>query len=143
MPALESNPMIRLVYTITGLLALYRAAAPLISNPNSHSQVGVLFWIAAISLLLAGLGGTQKGKDIWALVGSSLVVAVYVCALFPLPLARKLGYVHVRARLEFHQANWFDRWRPLLDRPVWILLLIFSIVVLCVSVGAVRKSRAT
>jgi hypothetical protein len=143
MPALEWKPMTRLVYTITGLLALYRAAAPLISAPSPHPQIGVLFWTAAISLLLAGLGGTQKGKDIWALVGSSLVVAVYVYGLFLLPLARKLGYVPFRAQLEFHQANWFDRWRPLLDTPVWALLLIFSIVALCVSLAAVRKSRAT
>lgn len=135
--------MTRLIYTVAGLLALYRAAAPLISGPSQYPWIGVVFWIGAISLLFAGLSDAQNAKDIWALVGSSLVVAVYFYGLFLLPLARKLGYVHFRTRLEIHQANWFERWRSLLDRPVWVLLLIFSIVALWVSVRAVRMSKAS
>jgi hypothetical protein len=96
--------MTRLIYTIAGVLALYRAAVPLISNlPNPHPWIGILFWISAISLLLAGAGLTNHANHIWAFVGSLLIMAVYVYGVFLLPLARKLGYVHVAAHLALIQ----------------------------------------
>jgi Ca2+/Na+ antiporter len=135
--------MTRLIYIIAGVLALYRATVPLISNlPNTHPGIGILFWISAISLFLAAAALANRASHIWAFVGSFLVVVVYVYGIFLLPLARKLGYAHAAAHLSLVQENWVDRWRLVLDRPVWILLLVFGCIGLWLSARALRSSRS-
>lgn len=133
--------MTRLTYITAGLLALYRAVAPLVSNmPNPHPWIGIVFWISAISLILAGVSLAHGTKHVWAFIGSLLVVSVYVYGLFVLPLARKVGCVHVTARLVLARPNSFDRWRVVVDRPIWVLLLVFTSFALWLSGRALRSS---
>jgi hypothetical protein len=134
--------MTRLIYTTAGVLALYRAVAPLLSNmPNPHPWIGIVFWISAISLILAGMSLAHETKHVWAFMGSLLVVSVYVYGLVVLPLARKLGYIHVTAHLEFVKPNAFDRWRVVVDRPIWLLLLVFTSFALWLAGRALRRSK--
>jgi hypothetical protein len=134
--------MTRLTYTTAGLLALYRAVAPLVSNmPNPHPWTGIVFWMSAISLILAGMSPAHRTINVWAFTGSLLVVCVYVYGLFVLPLARKLGYIHMTPHLVTAKPNSFDHWRIVLDRPIWVLLLVFAIFALWLSGRALRRSK--
>jgi hypothetical protein len=134
--------MTRLIYTTAGVLALYRAVAPLLSNmPNPHPWIGIVFWISAISLILAGMSLAHRTKHVWAFMGSLLVVSVYVYGLFVLPIARKLGYIHVTAHLVLAKPNSFDRWRVVVDRPIWVLLLVFASFALWLSGRALWSSN--
>jgi hypothetical protein len=134
--------MTRLTYATAGLLALYRAVAPLVSNmPNPHPWTGIAFWISAISLILAEMSPAHRTKHVWAFMGSLLVVSVYVYGLFVLPLARKLGYIHMTAHLVIAKPNSFDRCRIFVDRPIRVLLLVFAIFALRLSGRALRRSK--
>ena len=126
----------RTVYLIAAVSALYMAAVPVLSHmPNARPLwMGVVFWIGATCLVFAGITIPGRWREVAALVGSGLIVAVYGYNTLIFPVAQKLGYVHTSYRLVALQANWFDRWRLFLDRPSWLVLMVSSVASLWVSI---------
>lgn len=130
---------LRVVSLVTSVLALYMVLAPALSAlPNRQPlwlQTG--FWSAAILLILSAFGTGSSGGRL-ALLGSSLVIAVYCCAALTLFLAR-IGYLHFRTRLV--AAPEFPRWRLTLDKPVLFLLLFFALATLGLALQSRYQAR--
>lgn len=130
---------LRVVSLVTSVLALYMVLAPALSAlPNRQPvwlQTGV--WSAAILLIVSAFGtGSFSGR--LALVGSSLVIAVYCCSAFALFLAR-IGYLHFRTQLV--AAPEFPEWRLTLDRPVFFLLFFFALATLGLALQSQYQAR--
>jgi O-antigen ligase len=126
----------RIAYLISGVLALYIAAAPVLSHlPNARPLwIGVVLWVGATCLVFATITIPGKWREVAAIVGSGLILAVFCYDTLIFPVARKLGYVHITYRLVALQTTWFDRWRLFLDRPLWLMLMVSSIASLTISI---------
>jgi hypothetical protein len=126
----------RIAYLISGASAIYLATAPALSHlPNARPLwIGVLLWTGATCLVWAVITLPGKWQEIAAIVGSSLILAVFCYDTVIFPVARKLGYVHTTYRLAALQATWFDRWRLLMDRPLWLVLMVSSLVSFGISI---------
>jgi hypothetical protein len=97
------------------------AIAPIISGvPNSRSAwVTTAFWCGAILLIVAALG-THDLVNNSALIGSSVIVALYGC-LAMMPILARRGYYHRETGLVAMCEP--PRWRFVFDKPVLVLLL--------------------
>jgi O-antigen ligase len=125
----------RIAYLISGVSALYVAAAPVLSHmPNGRPLwIGVVLWMGATCLVFATITIPGRWREVAAIVGSGLILAVFCYDTLIFPVARKLGYVHTTYRLVALQTTWFDRWRLFLDRPLWLMLMVSSLASLCIS----------
>ena len=139
----ECTFMSRVAYFLAGLLALYAVVAPFVSHfPNLRPLVmTTALSLGAVSLLLAAMDVPHGRKSLLALLGSGAVLACYLDMLVISPILRKLGFVHVRTQAVAVEANLFDTWRPLLDRPAWWLLLAFSVAAFCLAFVSMRGKR--
>ena len=129
----------RLVYLVAGLSALYMAIAPTISGvPSLRSAwVTTAFWCGAILLMVAALG-THDLVDNSALIGSSVIVALYGC-LAMMPILARLGYYHLETRLVAMREP--PRWRFVFDKPVLFLLLFSALAALGLSLQGIVEYR--
>lgn len=120
--------MLRLLAALAGICSLYLAVIPLLSGfPAAYLLWSeVLLWGATVCLLAAGLLHLERAAHILALLGSGLIIVGFTCSQVAFYLARR-GHIHFEAHIFAKPENWFDRWRLVLDRPVYNLLLALSV----------------
>src|ERR1700736_2942881 len=125
----------RVIYLLAGISALYMALVPMLSDiPNLRpAWFTVSIWLGAIFLILASLHRIQSRASRLAVIGSCFIVALYGCQAI-MPLLIRLGYYRVEDRLVASHQSAFDRWRFILDRPVFYILFLSAFASLFISV---------
>jgi hypothetical protein len=122
---------LRLIYFLAALSALYFVMAPTLSGVPDFKPVFVtaLFWCGAILFFLAA---TLLAKQP---LGYGLAVAAGLCIalLFFCEVLVRFGYFRVERRLVALPHD-IPRWRFTLDKPVFDLLLIFTLISLVLSI---------
>lgn len=129
----------RIVYATTGVLVLYFAVVPVLSSfPGSRpAWMTALLGISVACLFLAAMFPATRLR-IAAALGSGLVLAMFVGYPIAERFAERLGYMHKIYKLVTFHERWIDRLRVTLDRPFWVLLLVFALASFFLSV----RSRA-
>jgi hypothetical protein len=119
----------RFVYFVAGITCTYLCVSPLFSGmPNTRpAWVEVVFWASALCLLIAAIHRPGKIATVFALSGSGVVFAVVF--LWLMGVAPFQSHVQLVAVHE----TWFDQWRLLLDRPLFILFAISTLLSLGIS----------
>ena len=122
--------VLRLIYVLAGLSSLYFVIAPTVSRVPDFKPVFVttLFWCGAILFVVAALLARR-------LLGFGLAVAAGLCiaSLYFCEVLVRLRYFRVDHRLVALPHD-IPRWRFTLDKPVFHLLLISTLVSLVLSV---------
>lgn len=125
----------RIVYATTGVLVLYFAVVPVLSSfPGSRpAWMTALLGISVACLFLAAMFPATRLR-IAAALGSGLVLAMFVGYPIAGRFAERLGYMHKIYKLVTFHERWIDRLRVTLDRPFWVLLLVFALASFFLSV---------
>jgi hypothetical protein len=122
--------VLRLIYVLAGLSSLYFVIAPAVSGVPDFKPVFVttLFWCCAILFVVA----TFLAKR---LLGYGLAVAAGLCiaSLYFCEVLVRVGYFRLDHRLVALPHD-IPRWRFTLDKPVFHLLLISTLISLVLSV---------
>lgn len=132
----------RLIYFTAGLCALYMSLAPMVSGlPDARPPWVILgFWCGTIFLIAAAVLGARGLGSRFAAIGSGVVVALYGCLVI-IPMLSRLGYYHPQTHLVAAQEGALDRWRFVLDKPVFFILLFSAVVSLGLSIRSIVKDR--
>lgn len=125
----------RIVYATTGVLVLYFAVVPVLSSftGSRPAWMTALLGISVACLFLAAMFPATRLR-IAAALGSGLVLAMFVGYPIAGRFAERLGYMHKIYKLVTFHERWIDRLRLTLDRPFWVLLLVFALASFFLSV---------
>lgn len=122
--------VLRLIYLLAALSSLYFVIAPTVSRVPDFKPVFVttLFWCGAILFVVAAFLAKR-------LLGYGLAVAAGLCiaSLYFCEVLVRLGHFRVEHRLVALPHD-IPRWRFTLDKPVFHLLLISTLISLVLSV---------